>query len=199
MGRTCHFGPHHMVRLAFDLMTLPCAWERVGFWNGPTKITGILVDAYNELAAEGYYNLGLVEEPVKFSNDPAMLPRPTLEVFEREDYKRSSLRRLTTGSTYDVVSLRLRRVGRRCLGLRIVHSSGLDDFLGSWDPHDTTSVSTLYDSTEGPLIALIFQMAKGQNGRHYVSDIIACTDSVPLHPQTPVRLSSINRSSTFDC
>lgn len=149
-------------------------WERISAWNGAANITGILFKDYPE--SGGYYNFGVADEPLQETTTVAV---PTLETIERpdayedpddEDWPKPPSN-LTTGSIYDVTAIHIRRekAGGRCLGMRIIHSNGPDDLLGSWDPQDTSSTSILHDTrpaSDGPVYAgqahraLVFIMVK---------------------------------------
>lgn len=73
---------------------------------------------------------------------------------------------LSTASLDDIAALYVRRkmVGpatasvQRCVGLQIVHLDSSTEILGRWDPRDRQSISKLYDSSEGVLKALAFQI-----------------------------------------
>ena len=173
-----------MVRPRFNDYTMPGGWEPVRAWSCVTKLTGILVDAYYDLGRYGYHNFGVVEEPLHFSPGSCGPQAPTLEPIERvpdDDTCKYNfpLHRLTTGSLYNVARLEIRRCGNRSLGLRILHLDERDDCLGSWDPLDTPSVSTLYNSQHGTLVALRFHLANGEDGP-YVSDITTCVKAADL-------------------
>lgn len=168
-----------MVRAQFNGYTMPYAWEPIRAWSCVTKLTGILVDAYYDLDRYGYHNFGVVEEPLHLPLEAGEPQAPTLEPIERipddDELIDFPLHRLTTGSLHNVGRLEVRRCGNRSLGLRIFHSDERDDYLGSWDPQDTSSVSTLYESQQGPLTALRFHLADGEHGP-YVRDITTCIE-----------------------
>ena len=140
-------------------------WEGIGAWECGAKITGILVDADYHLDDHGYNNFGVIEEPLPHLPDAADARVPTRELIDRIPiYDDRYFQRLTTGSLYDVVGLEVRRRGDRCLGLRILHANERDDYLGSWDPLDTSSIFPLYDTRQGPLRALQVRSVEGGNG-----------------------------------
>lgn len=165
-------------------------WERISAWDGAAKITGILVNDYRD--SDGYYNFGVADEPLPESTAAAV---PTVELIERagayeapgDNDRPKAYFHLTTGSLHDVASIQIRRESARgrCLGMRIVHSSGPDDVLGSWDPQDTLSISTLYDaqSASDELVragkvqsGLVFSIAES-SGWIYVADIQMCNST----------------------
>lgn len=122
-------------------------------------MTQLFVDAHIRPDQEGYYNFGVVEEPLRHPEDRTLAPVPIMEPIERAplgDGARYPLFRLTTGSLHDVAGLQIQMDSDRCRGLRIIHSNGLDDCPGAWDPQDTSSTSTIYSSEEGLLMALRF-------------------------------------------
>lgn len=146
-----------MVRNHTDSFIICCVCERIGAWARAAKLTGILVDAYTDLDLQGYHNFGIVEEPLVSLPGSLDNQAPTMEPIERipiEERMLIHVYRLTTGSLHNVTRLVVRRHGKRCLGLRIFHSNEMDDFLGSWDPLDTSSMTTLYESHEGRLATL---------------------------------------------
>lgn len=150
-------------------------WETIGAWNLGVKITGILVDPYGHLNMHGYHNFGIVDEPVHHllrTAEERVPTRAPTEKLPKDENRHFPLYRLTTGSLHDVTGMEVRRHGNRCLGLRILHPNGQDDCLGSWDPLDTSSITTIYESHQGPLTALRFHMAEGEC--HFVSGITPC-------------------------
>lgn len=166
-----------MVRARTNSNTLQFPWEKIGNWVSPVKITAILVDACSDTNLEGYHNFGVVKA-LESSLDKPKEPVPTIEPLEREPLREDPcypLFHLTTGSLHNVVGLQLRKNQHRFLGLRICHSSGLDDYLGSWDPQDTAHTMTLFDHTEGQLARVQFDLAEGKYGL-YVSGISASVD-----------------------
>lgn len=151
-------------------------WEGIGAWARAAKLTGILVDAYTDLDPQGYHNFSVVEEPLTSLPGSLDDQTPTMEPIERvpiEEGVYLPLYRLTTGSLHDVTRLVVRRHGKRCLGLQILHSNEMDDILGSWDPLDTSSMTTLYESRQGPLATLKFHLTDGEY-EPYVNNITTC-------------------------
>lgn len=126
------------------------------------------MDVYADLDPQGYHNFGVVEEALVILPDPLDNQAPTMEPTERvlvEEDLYLPLYRLITGSLHAVTGLELRRRGKRCIGLRILHSNGLDDYLGSWNPLHASSISTLYDLFEGPQTTLQFHLTDGEYER----------------------------------
>lgn len=186
-----------MVRNHTDSFIICCVCERIGAWARAAKLTGILVDAYTDLDLQGYHNFGIVEEPLVSLPGSLDNQAPTMEPIERipiEERMLIHVYRLTTGSLHNVTRLVVRRHGKRCLGLRIFHSNEMDDFLGSWDPLDTSSMTTLYESHEGRLATLKFHLTDGEYDR-YVSNITTCIKAreLPLSATTECDLNETPR------
>lgn len=179
-----------MVRAQTNKSILPHRWEKISALECSSKITAIFVDAHSSLNQGGYYNFGVIEEPLKLYEDRAEAPVPTMEPIERAplgDGSRYPLFHLTTGSLHNVDGLQIQKVSHRCRGLRIIHSNGLDDYLGAWDPQDASSISTIYSSDEGLLMALRFQFQLGDDeDGFYVSGISTCIKT-PSSPREPLQ------------
>lgn len=163
-GRSAHFGPQILLRPWRSSAMLQYGWEAISSWTGPTKITGLLVEALGEWHDGGHRSFGVVQERLESSNDEWWLTRPSVlginvespDPGEHFDYQETFR---STGSLNDVKCIQIRRKADRCVGMRIVHDTGLDDFLGSWDPADVSSISTIYDSAqEMTLTTLLFHV-----------------------------------------
>lgn len=175
-----------MVRTQMNVFVSSVGWESIGAWDCGAKITGILVGAFQHLDEHGYHNFGVAEEPLRHVPDASEERVPTLEPVEMTPMSNGlyyPLHRLTIGSLCNVTGLEVRRHGNRCLGLRILHANEREDCLGSWDPLDTHSMTTLYSSHQGPLTAVLFHLTDGQCGP-CVSDILPCLATGSLQQET---------------
>lgn len=77
-------------------------------------------------------------------------------------------------------TLKIQRVGLRCIGMLIERHYGIQETLGQWDPSNPNGTSVLYESSWGPLGPLSFFFSDHYNDGRYVKDIVlGCTD-LPL-------------------
>ena len=171
-GRSAHFGPQILLRPWLSDGMLRHRWEPVSVWDGPTKITGILIEALGEWHPGGHRSFGVVQEPLASSNDPNAMLRPTLPEFDvlstgpgdHFDFRESFF---SMASLCDVVGIQTRMMGDRVVGMRIVHGDGGSEYLGSWDPVDMPSIRTIYDvSRQASLRKIIFRFAL--QGNHMI-------------------------------
>lgn len=156
-------------------------------------MTGILVNDRDADSTDAFVDMGVIDEPSSEGDPLAETALPTLESVARGPFEGTFARtrgrepkfHRTTGSLRDVVCVQVRRdPGGRCLGMRVAHSGGPDDFLGSWDPRDVSGISTIYggrsaSTTSGdpvePLAGLHFFF--GTDTPVQVKDIRACVAS----------------------
>lgn len=161
-GRSAHFGRQRMLRSCLEPETYGDRCEAVRSWAGPTKITGLFVEELGEWGYRSHSRFGVVQEPLGDSDDELALATPTvLDIaFGYPDPSVSLLHKDTfrsTGSLCDVAAIQVRRKLNQCVGMRTILGVGLGDFLGSWDPEDPSSISTIFDSSrEAPLTTLLF-------------------------------------------
>lgn len=80
---------------------------------------------------------------------------------------------VSRASLADVKSIQVQRVGNRCTGLCIQHTSGPFETLGQWNPSDTCGISLLFarKAADQQLKSLTFIFSDTTN-RHYVEDIV---------------------------
>lgn len=155
-------------------------------------MTGLLVNDRDADSTDAFVDIGVIDEPSE--GDPlAKMALPTLESVARGPFEGTFARtrgrkpkfHRTTGSLRDVVCVQVLRDPRgRCLGMRVAHSGGPDNFLGSWDPQDVSGISTIHggrsaSTTSGglvePLAGLHFFF--GTDTPVQVKDIRACVAS----------------------
>jgi hypothetical protein len=91
---------------------------------------------------------------------------------------------LTKAQLLDVHTLRLQRVGPRCVGIRVERRSGLLDVLGQWDPRNEGVCLYNGGSRGGPVLeSLTFVLSSAnQPTERYVEDVFlnaGLTQSVP--------------------
>lgn len=179
-GRSAHLGPQILMRPWLTSAMLRHRWEAISSRAGPTFITGLLVEALAEWHPEGYRGFGVVQEPMVSSDDDEELVRPTVPEInivspDPQDHFDFQETLLSIGSLWDVKEIRVRRKGIRCVGMRITHGAGLDDYLGSWDPTGISSMFTVYGSSQqGSLTSLFFNVCfKKEDGKPIIVDVIA--------------------------
>lgn len=91
------------------------------------------------------------------------LPSPAFTYYLRKRGKRYGF---STASLNNIATIHVRKKNvpskRKsvscCVGLRIVHHDSSIDILGRWDPRDKSSISKLYDASEGFLTRLSFHL-----------------------------------------
>jgi hypothetical protein len=187
-GRSHHFGPYYATQRPSPGYEHFPQWTQVTR-SGSTKITGIFFDALAYEIQQEFYDIGVIEE-----DEPghrASLDAPSLTTvrygFPNIRIVQDELRHRVMQSTAtldDISHLQVRRVGPRCMGLRISHGDGTIEILGQWDPADLTSISTLYDVSEGPLYGLTFQTTPTRRYFSYMIEITPIVQNSRLSPRT---------------
>lgn len=187
-GRSHHFGPYYATqRTRRGYEEFP-QWTQVSSGR-PSKITGIIVDALTYNIQQDVFDMGVTEEYEPDHGELLEAPSPTAvrHGFPDIPIVRIELRSTVMQSTAtldDISNLQVRKVGLRCMGLRILHGDGTIEILGQWDPADPTSISTLYDVSEGPLAGLTFQTTPVDKLDSYMSDITPILQNSRVAPQT---------------
>lgn len=188
-GRSHHFGPYVATQ------TMQRDEERIYHWvrvntGRPSKITGIFVDALTYELQQQIFDLGVTEEYEPGNGESFEAPCltnvrhsfPVIDILKSAP--RSAIMQ-STASLDNISNLQVRRVGPRCMGLRILHGDGNIEILGQWDPADVTSISSIYDISEGPLAGLSFQATPIDKYDSYISNITPTVQNSPVAPRTP--------------
>lgn len=109
----------------------------------------------------------------------------------------------TVGSFRNVRKLQTRRTGPRLTGMSISHYDGSVDILGQWDYSRDSSISEIYDESDGNFTSITFIYC-GSMRQSYVTGIFINTNSrsykAPTDFKPPRTISfdtKINVSSLF--
>lgn len=176
-------------------------WTRVNTGR-PSKITGIILDAATYQEQRELYDLGVTEEYESDDNGerkPSLLAveLPGLSPLPVGQFETEGGFFLSTAILDNISNLQVRRAGHRCLGLRVHHTDGKTEILGQWEPEDVTSISKVYDMSDGPLTSLTFHTTGIDDSLSRVSDITANVEGLrnSWSPTTPIPF----RSQKFLC
>lgn len=173
-GRVQHFGSYSF---SYQRKLSHSAWIRLSTGRS-AKIHGLVMDVRHCIRA-GYINsmLGvsqdaLLSQGLDEEMQPPLLPvharGPTLPspAFTHYLQKRKKRYGFSTASLDSIAALYVRKktvLSRTqsvdwCVGLRVVHHDSSVEILGRWDPRDKSSISKLYDTSEGFLTRLSFHL-----------------------------------------
>ena len=160
------FGPYSF------LIHPVCNWSTL-VSGGSGAVEGLFVDVLARRDLQ-FQNIGAstrlvkASEPSSQEKPPSMLVPRVVTPFSRHFGMRTFF---SSTMLSDVRRLDIWRNDSRCPGLRIIHLDGSEDILGQWDPSKDSSISTIYDTRDGPLLRLSFWFTKSEEWTPRVADI----------------------------